>query len=805
MKKRIIYALSSLALLTVMIVGAKNTIMKIEMKDGTVKYVNADVVDKFDFIDREEMPVVPEAEKLTEPLWDTGTVWYHPGFLDTVEFSVSLMRTYVPDDPTDNIYRLSGGIFKKDIVFVEDENGTVTLDCQPTGYVHPEYGEIWIADRRNYTTKVLGEKYYGKRCPEFQDYKRRLNLDCVYYAPGDGDGTKFAEYVEDLLIRGDRQPLNIIASADTTANRLMKIDFKGGFDRPVNVRGSYIIREIDWNSTTYKSDVDRLKYEVSWKYDHGDYDFSLDSSAGQLFISIPEGENMTVCLKVSYIDEADSDETHRNETEWVKSFDAVMSNPGVGGVFYSNSPSIGVTNTSLRRLSPLDQTKDVKYIMDGIFGLSDTLIVPDMDARTPEGYVPITLPGKYTGYNGLPEGRIYRSDARWMYRYYAGREEDDPIFTQLKHNQFDPYTNAIRLYTVQYYPEYKDGKYCRGIYTETFVADDSFNPFASVIETTTDMTADKEHVTVIARPLQKNVPAAYYRIGFSTDSINAIVSDFTSNPEKYPVCKADGDAVSATFGFEKKKAYNVVSVAYDKNDREIGRATDLFVAPIDIDQWDFLGQGEMYDGWVLPTYINMSTGKYIDPMAYPMKVNYYQHKKYPYRYLIQSPWVNSFMAPKNLTPEEALADHLEFMIRDGVIIIPDQPSGFTPGSKMIIVANEEGFHYTSAPWTLPKDIIQEMIRWGHEDNISSYEDGIITIPAPYIGYGNSTGRKSPCPAYLVLPEAFESAAAEKVRLKVARTVKTLKAVKKNDPEPLRNYTDDSLLEYTDSDRFAPVE
>lgn len=194
--KKIFLTLLSLAAL---MVCAKTIIMKVEMKDGNVRYIDTEAVDEFSFLLLDEIPETPDDGYVTETV-ESNACWYHRSLFTNIDRGVTVTDRYVANNPVEHTFKISGwgnGCAPITIMGVQ-EGYDVALEvpCQPTGYNHPEYGAIWIADAANYSADVLGSDMTVVNRSYYNAYSMlqsdMMTLDVVYYAPDYQDGKTFS-------------------------------------------------------------------------------------------------------------------------------------------------------------------------------------------------------------------------------------------------------------------------------------------------------------------------------------------------------------------------------------------------------------------------------------------------------------------------------------------------------------------------------------------------------------------------------------------------------------------------------------
>lgn len=189
--KRLLFAI---AILATVVVFAKTVIMKIDFKDGTERLIDPRDVDEFSWTTVDEIPVnqTPDSE-------DGISVFIHSALFDNVDTGVSVSFGPVFDNDNYKVaYYISNWGEKCNplLAYIRNDGLGLDIPVQNTGYVHPQYGPIWVSDIDTYFTEVLGEYPRGIRSTILEDTSYAqgniLSLALCYYAPEYLDGKSFS-------------------------------------------------------------------------------------------------------------------------------------------------------------------------------------------------------------------------------------------------------------------------------------------------------------------------------------------------------------------------------------------------------------------------------------------------------------------------------------------------------------------------------------------------------------------------------------------------------------------------------------
>lgn len=283
--------LLSLLSLTVLMVCAQTIIMKVEMKDGTVRYIDTDAVDEFSFLQLEEIPETPVDNYLTENLWDNAR-WYHKSLFTNIDHNVKVTDRYVANNPTDHTIVISGwgnGCRSITLRGVQTYAGVnLEIPCQSTGYHHPEYGEIWIADADHYNADVLGQEYAARKLSYYDSYYL-MRLDVVYYAPDYQDGKTFSSAAVEYITAPYYAPVNFKYEITTDNNKFSANIQASTYDGIVD----HI--EACWDAVAGYDD--NLQTRLTEKLNsEGGTRFSISDNPATIFTVEPDAEHCGVMI-----------------------------------------------------------------------------------------------------------------------------------------------------------------------------------------------------------------------------------------------------------------------------------------------------------------------------------------------------------------------------------------------------------------------------------------------------------------------------------------------------------------------------
>ncbi|MBD5232998.1 MAG: hypothetical protein HDS65_02340 [Bacteroidales bacterium] len=310
MKNKILISIASLLLLAGMYASAKTIIMKVNLKDGNTRYLNTEVVDEFNFTEIDEISEGPQQSFTVS--FEYEKAWYHEDLGLAPDFKAVVIEEALPNGVNSTItYTLkSKGNFTNDIVMVQEGENRARISRQNTGYIHPQYGEIWVADQRTYTEEVLGQTYSGDNYPTPEE------LACVYYAPKYADGKTFAVYATDKILPRQYTLATLsygrvqkFEEDDPTVK--VRITFNNKHVRPINVEGVYgyaqQYEQIEDGLVQTLPEWLTLVEDLNAKFDKGEYNFSLKGNDTELVFDVPNDDLCSIYFKYTYRDAEDNE------------------------------------------------------------------------------------------------------------------------------------------------------------------------------------------------------------------------------------------------------------------------------------------------------------------------------------------------------------------------------------------------------------------------------------------------------------------------------------------------------------------
>ncbi len=232
--------------------------------------------------------------------------------------------------------------------------------------------------------------------------------------------------------------------------------------------------------------------------------------------------------------------------------------------------------------------------------------------------------------------------------------------------------------------------------------------------------------------------------------------DYNSE-EAIDALKTDANAklltMPTTLHFDQLGEYILAVAAYNDSGEVVKTATGSFynINFLNMDDWTYIGQGFIYDGWILPGYTSESN------QDYGWYVDAYSNKQNPYIIGLLNPYIDSRCTLTDLNINHVVESMMAIDLSDtDFIIISQQYSGFkADGYGDISIGNYEGGfseYYTD------KDYIREIMK-AKNLKATTYdaEQGLITIPQCIIGYtGSDFGYTwaNPQTGYIFLPDGY---------------------------------------------------
>lgn len=269
--------------------------MKIELKNGTVRYVDTESVDDFSIMQLETLPQVPETPEITETLWAKAFM-IRSGYFNDITDNLVMTSTFVPNNPLDYTYVLSSQSKSIAPIEIREHSGELpVVPCQPTGITDPTFGEIWMAGKDTYASEILGENLTdiidAQFLPDCNGGLHILKLDVVYYAPAYGNGKLLSIPSEVLIVSHDGIPVNVSLGytySPEPHQRIYSLFFSAIHNIAKSVRGVYAMVGQDTDQT----EINELDSVLTGRLEAEDYDFSFDLTEGTGSFSItPEKDS----------------------------------------------------------------------------------------------------------------------------------------------------------------------------------------------------------------------------------------------------------------------------------------------------------------------------------------------------------------------------------------------------------------------------------------------------------------------------------------------------------------------------------
>lgn len=733
--KKILLTLLSLAAL---MVCAKTIIMKVEMKDGNVRYIDTEAVDEFSFLQLDEIPETPDDGYVTETV-ESNACWYHRALFTNIDRGVKVTDRYVANNPVEHTFKISGWGDGFSTVTVKgvQEGYEVALEvpCQPVGYNHPEYGAIWIADAAHYSTDVLGSGQPVANRSYYSAYNRlhqaTMNLDVVYYAPDYQDGKTFS----------------VAAMEYIAAPGYCHIDFHYAFLKGADGYVAHI------NARAEAGIVDHI--EACWKLVGQDENpgeeltAQLNNGGGTVYRL---GEDPTVLFTVK------PDATHYIVYIVYRAYDAdgqIIGDPaGVRTVYksideYSGYESYEASGqyyillyddefpASLYKTLNCDGNKVGASYRIEFGGPFDLIAVADDAYNADEKHrIKVYVPGCSTGLTGSDGSEIWMASLDWyMENVYTGTSQID-----YEPGYYAPFEGVMRMPMI-YYPKGNTTGSHYALGDEYFVFDGFDNPFVDALTATAYHVANNGDGS-------SEVYVEYSQTRQKADNIRAIVTDMsvsdavgyieTNASDIIPISCVGQQSGYFAIHTELAGRLNMVAVLFDAEGHALGYASDeVVVKDLNPSEWKYVGKATFEDGWITARLQTPSMDAPLVAADNAWQVDLYQSVGDPTLYSIDRPWSyqNGWpYAGANDTSDQAEQSVLQFRIVDGHVIVEPQGSGFTNGSMKITVANYEGYLVANNP----QATLDEILNFLAENSIehSLFSDNIVNIPVTLIETGS---------------------------------------------------------------------
>ncbi len=753
--KKTLLAFAALMVLAVLFVGARTMIMKLEMKDGTVRYINTEALDEFNFIQLDEIPESQSSRYLTETKWKNAYC-YHSGFFSGRTLNTTLEYTYVPNEPDGYTYTLKNWAEGCKPIQLFEKDEVLTVPCQSTGYIDDTYGEIWVADRETYATEVLGAPYTGFDFPKYitdrYDDPIGLDLPVVYYAPAYGDGKTFAQESNEEIYDPDflRVYYNIEAlRTDSVSQPYIEITFEKAVDLPTKICASYGYVEVDDLNAFYETEnsnqlINDLSHSTWERCYAKDYDLVIElTDSASYTLKIPFSGQGYAAVYASVFDLGDEPEYDTNPNHLVGGLQLLEARiPEPKKEVYSGTYKFNIFYGSnnyayLTRVSPIDASKDVNYeLYIPEANMKLPVRVPDMEARTNDGYIPVEVDSTYINYTSSSYGRVFAADYKWYCLNYLPtvREGFDPIAVGAQNippSVMEPGTCALRLNLIYFVPEYGTGTSAYGYDYEYFIPDHTFTTLEESFGAEFQETDEANKGIINIHRYSSECGIAAYKVAVTSGNIGEIATAIMYNPGDYPTYRCTGDFTEVTVDYEYDKNQYAVVLAYNNEGKYLGATALSFIVrkPVDMSDYDYLGNALLYDGWCVPAFT--IDGRIAQAIDFPWEVEIYRSKTDPCEYLLDQPWADGPMASLNSTPELAKKAQIEIRIEGENVLIMPQSTGFSRPAfgGTLTIANPEGYYMTMEPEKSLSQIVEDM-----EPNMRSSFDGeIITIQLPVYG------------------------------------------------------------------------
>ena len=756
MKKYLSFLLS----LTVLLVCAKTVIMKIEMKDGTVRYVDTETVDRFQITQLDEIPDNPISHEITETMTTEGA-WYHGSMFGETDRAVTVTDTYVANEPADHVYKVSGwGKNCKPVVIKGQNQDTfisLEVPCQTTGYIDPDYGEIWIADAHNYNAEVLGVEKYDQSF--FDDNVFTLSL--VYYAPNYEDGKTYRVQAKEYIVTDKFSPeLNLDISTVRVGKEIVStVKLSTEHPEVIKTVKAYWYTYGHDSSTDYDYDELMRKVETEGK------EFTVSDIPTEAFTLRPDSLNCYLYFLYIAYDKDGQSMGVKAKNETLLFPDGHLSSKS--GTYYFTGIFITDARYDMEtRYLSTDSTTQAVYTIRECpnYGINLDIIADDIYKKDADGNIPVYIRETPTGYTETLKGDTLDIcvASQHIFREAHGQQYEN-------HSYYSPEKGLFCLDNAYYL---KDTTLWFGASYEYFILDGFDNPFvAGITPVINNSVTDDNGTTTVDVSFKVNAKSGLYCKAIITDkSAEEAVSYIVDNASGLPTYYCN-DNPRATLTTDMAGELNLVTVLFDAHDKAIANGCTSFRVK-DLSEWTYLGKAEFLDGWI-------GVGLRYSPTPY--QVDLYKSTNDSTLYALDKPWgvEGCPVLSKNQTPGKANV-LIQFNIYDGPVFVKPQKSGFSlEDYGELSVGNYEGCLLEKNPDVSLQAIYDYITSKGK--GLSVFSDGIVEIPLPFFGFNDDFGYSwgNVEPVTIVFPEGV---AGQNAEAKSASALKASATVKR--PVPL---------------------
>lgn len=733
MKKILLTLLSLVALM----VCAKTIIMKVEMKDGNVRYIDTEAVDEFSFLQLEEIPETPDDGYVTETI-ERNACWYHRALFSNIDRGVKVTDRYVANNPEEHTFKISGWGDGFNTITVKGVQKMYDVDlevpCQPIGYNHPEYGAIWIADVAHYSVDVLGSDQQIVNRSHYNAYnglqQATMKLDVVYYAPDYQDGKTFSVAALEYIAAPGYGP----------------VDFNYAFLKESDGYVAHI------NATAEAGLVDHI--EACWKLvEDSENPFEelttqLNNGGGTVF---KVGEDPTALFTVK------PDATHYTVVLVYRAYDAdgqIIGDPAAvrtvyksideysgyesfeaSGIFHSHLYDDEYQAYLYRTLNCDGNKVGASYTISG--GPFNVVAIADDAYNADEKHrIKVYVPGFSTGIT-IGENEVWGASLDWyMENVYTGTSQ-----VEYEPGYYAPFEGVMRMPMIYYPKDDTSGASYGGVADEYFVYNGFDNPFVDALTATAYQVVDNGDGS-------SEVYVEYTQTRQKADNIKAIVTNLSvaeavgyieaNASDIIPIsCKGQASGAFAVHT-ELVGNLNVVAVLFDADGNILGASSDeVVIKDLNPSEWSYVGKATFEDGWITARLQTPSMDAPLVAADNAWQVDLYQSVGDPTLYCLDKPWSSEHgwpFAEYNSAANVADQSTLKFRIVDGHVVIEPQAVGFENGSMNVTVANYEGYLVANNP----QATLDEILNFLAENSIelSLFTDNTVNIPVTLIETGN---------------------------------------------------------------------
>lgn len=413
--------------------------------------------------------------------------------------------------------------------------------------------------------------------------------------------------------------------------------------------------------------------------------------------------------------------------------DIVTQKVGVGVYYYDGCYSGAQGNCPVTASYDANEPNRVTWEIGGAVGSDDSwgggnnLFIEFEDfSDVQDGKIYCRIPDQYvTEYS--QGGSIYVTD----YAAYlnANGENGTPY---LKDCYYEPETGLLTLHPVYYLPGTTN--WFGGDNAE-YLQLDGFPDYSVLVEYGGMYVSPEQNIQLIGKFETTSDPSKVLAACMQTDNPNTVLAAILAEGEDIHSLEA-GQSVTELFPSQGPGNYIMMAVTYDTDGEPAELNYVSFVVTGAIEDpnlgWSDLGSADMADGWVMAGFSRGGVPIVVADEMFPVEVQYKDDDATLFR-LVEPYGADYPIAANNAYPAKR---NIQFVIDQscGYVGIEEQPCGFGAQSWKgeMTIGNYEGYLRTNNP-EVSNAAIVNAVKSKYPEDLSTYEEGVVTVPAPWFG------------------------------------------------------------------------